>query len=514
MDYKSTVEKLGLSQPWEPPHWQGWDHQLLARHEAIKSRRFILSMDKGTGKTSTVLSIFEGPEIQKPPGFTVLIFTTEKGMGAYVRDIEKFPNHKGKVALIYGNKAQRTKAWQAAGKNSATRYFVCTYAGFLSDSGLRGDGEKGTLSTAILPKWVVDDSVDAVVCDEFHRVFRNRTSKIFGLFKRLFKSTRYFIPMSGSAVDRGPQDLWPALHLVDQKFWSSYWNYVGAFCEVEESGFGKRIIGPRNEAAWRRIVRPYMFHVTADQVHDMPPIFRDALDVTLPKWQKDIHDNLRAAMFHEFHEFNMDDDNEDGGGGGFIFAQNTMVKTYKSRLALICPKVFSPSFGYGQAIEDVADNAEEGGLSSYAMFTPFKDPIPHLKEYLESRGGKVWVLQGGIGLAVQEQRLAEWRASLHTASVQCPSIIISTIKYGESWEIPETRHAYMLGYEFSREDNKQAESRLRRLISVGTTFIHYVKCRHTYDDELLSRLIEHGQNFERLFRSWAEVKKILGGNYD
>jgi hypothetical protein len=332
--------------------------------------------------------------------------------------------------------------------------------------------------------------------------------------------------MSGSAVDKGPQDLWPALHLVDQKFWSSYWNYVGAYCEVEETGFGKAIIGPRNEAAWRRVVRPYIFHVTADQVHDMPPIFRDVLDVMLPKWQKDIHDNLRAAMFHEFqdlaeealsegHGMVGDDGDDDSSfrSGGFIFAQNTMVKTYKSRLALICPKVFSPSLGYGQAIEDVADNAEEGGLTSYAIFTPFKDPIPYLKEYLEARGGRVWVLQGGIGLAAQEQRLAEWRASLCTASVQCPFIIISTIKYGESWEIPETRHAYMLGYEFSREDNKQAESRLRRLISVGTTFIHYVKCRHTYDDELLSRLIEHGQNFERLFRSWAEVKKIFGDTY-
>jgi len=507
MDYKSTVEKLGLTQLWDEPHWQGWDHQLLARHEALKAKRFILSMDKGTGKTSTVLSIFEGPEIVKPPGFTVLIFTTEKGMGAYVRDIKKFPNHEDKIALIYGNKAQRAKLWTAAGKKSTVRYFVCTYAGFLSDSGFRGNAEEGTLSSKSLPRWATDGSVDAVVCDEFHRVFRSRTSKTFLLFKQLFRYTKYFIPMSGSAVDKGPQDLWACLHLVDQKFWSSYWNYVGAFCEVEETGFGKQIIGPRNEAAWRRVVRPYMFHVTADQVHDMPPIFRDTLDVTLPAWQKDIHDNLRQAMFHEY---DLEDADE---GSGFIFAQNTMVKTYKSRLALICPKVLSDTFSHGQAIEDIADNAEEGGLRSYAIFTPFKDPIPHLKQYLEARGGRVWVLQGGIGLDAQEQRLAAWRAALSTADVRSPSIIISTIKYGESWEIPETRHAYMLGYEFSREDNKQAESRLRRLISEGTTFIHYVKCRHTYDDELLSRLIEHGQSVERLFRSWAEVKRIFGGNY-
>lgn len=508
MDFSAAVKSKDIRQPFEAPYWQGWDHQLVARYEAKKAKRFILSMDKGTGKTSTVLSIFEDPEVhQNKPGFTVLIFTPEKGMAGYERDILKFPDAQDKVALIYGSKAERIKRWKAAGANSRIRYIVLTYASFLSDAGVRGS-EEGGLSSAVLPLWVMDGSVDAVVCDEFHRVFRNHSSKIFKLFAKVFRRTEYFIPMSGSAVDKGPQDLWAALHLVDQKFFSSYWKYVGAYCELEENGFGKSILGPRNEEAWRRVVRPYVFHCTADMINDMPPLVRDTLDVDLPPWQKKLEDDLRNQMFAEL----IGQDEEGLETTEYIFAQNTMVKTFKARLALICPKVLNPQLDYGQGIEDVYQDAFDGGLSRYAIFTPFKAPIPYLKDYLSSKGCRVWVLQGGIGKTEQDRRLYEWRQSLSTAHPDSPSIILGTIKYAESWEIPEARHAYMLGYEFSREDNKQAESRLRRLISEGTSYIHYVKAKKTYDEELLARLIEHKDNYDRLFRSWGEFVRIMSGN--
>lgn len=526
MDFAEQISKRGLSQPWKEPFWQGWDHQLVARDEAIKAKRFILSMDKGTGKTSTILSIFEDPQVNKDiKGFTVLVFTTEKGMSAYVRDIKKFPEFDGKVTLIYGNKAERTKRWHDAGSRLHTRYIVLTYAGFLSDTGFRGSKSEGTLSVASIPKWVTNGSVDAVVCDEFHRVFRSHKSKTFELFCKMFKNTQYFIPMSGSAVDKGPQDLWPALHLVDPKFFSSYWKYVNAYCDVEDGPYGKVIIGPRNIDAWRRVVRPYVFHVTCEMVNDMPPIFRDTLDVNLPPWQLKLHNDLRDQMYHEVQGTkdpqtgsagNLDEDGSNGLTVGtvadednevdidkFIFAQNPLVKIYKMRLANICPRVLSPKYDHGQAIEDIFDDAQNSGLSKYAIFTPFKKPIPFLVQYLTDRGARVWVLQGGISLTEQDKWLDEWRAYQSTADMDRPAIILSTIKYGESWEIPEARCAYMLGYEFSKEDNKQAEARLRRLISVGTTYIRYVKCLTTYDEELLGRLILHGENHTKLFKPWT-----------
>ena len=420
-------------------------------------------------------------------------------MGAYVRDIQKFPDPEGKIQLVYGSKEQRRKQW----RNNRAKYFILTYASFLSDAGARGSGSAAGRES-IIPEWVHNGSVDGVICDEFHRFFRSRKSKTFGLFKKVFRRVEYFIPMSGSAVNKGPEDIWPALHLCDQVLWSSFWNYVATWCEIEEGWGGvKKISGPklRNVANWQKLMKQYSFHVTADMIEDMPPKIRDFLEVELPTWQRDAHRQLQHKLFLEVKD--------DDGVSDFHFAQNPLQKAHKLRLLLICPKAIDSNLGVGQGIEDIADDAQEGGVKQYAVFTPFKAPIPFLAEYLRSRGCRVWILQGGIGLDEQERRLGEWRASLRNASADEPSIILSTIKYAESWEIPEARYGYFLGEEYVMEDNKQAEDRLRRLISVGMTYIRYARFKGTWQDGLIDNLITHGMNVQAMYKDWHALKKIL-----
>lgn len=497
MDFEAEVARLGLTQPWEEPWWQGWDHQLLGRAFVKYKKRCIAAIDKGLGKTSWVLSIFEDPEIHcHVDGFTVIIFTGEKGMGAYIRDMKKFPEHEDKIQLIYGTKEQRRKRWLNVGKK---RYIICTYASFLSDAGgravVKGSPQK---AESIVPRWVTDGhSVDAVVCDEFHRVFRSHKSATFKLFKVLWKNTKYFIPMSGSAFDKGPQDIWPALHLCDPKTWSSYWTYVDLWCakEVGWTGYAK-IVGPKLSVVekWRAIMRQWIFRVKAEQVSNMPPKTVSDLPVNLPEWQRKIHEDFVAQQFAETPD------------GDYIFVRNALERNHKLRLTLICPKALNPEWGVGQGIEDIADDAQEGGVSQYAVFTPFKAPLLHLAEYLRQRGANVWILQGGMGLDEQEIRLGEWRASLRVASPDKPSVILSTIKYAESWEIPEARYGYFLGEEYVREDNKQAEDRLRRLISVGMTYIQYCLFVGTVQEDILTGLHLKKDAEHNMFSVWTNLR--------
>lgn len=492
-DFANDNQRWGLTQPFETVTLD--HHQLWSRRKLLKNKRVILSMDKGLGKTILVLSLFEAEEVHKNnPGFTVLILCPEKGMGSYTRDIKKFPDWEGKIQLVYGNKASRESQW----KNPTARYFICTYTTLLSDLGIRTNNKKtAELSTSIAPKWLLNNQVDAVVCDEFHRVMRRHSSKTFEALKKLFRYTEYLIPMSGSAVDKGPQDLFAVLQLCDQKLWSSYWKYAYTWCEIDDTGFGKTILGPRSDRMekWRQAVAPYLIHVTSDMVSTMPEKRRDLMDVVLPDWQKKLHDSLRDQMFAETPD------------GDFIYAENTLTKLHKIRTALICPKVLNPEFGYGQGIEDIFDDACEGGATRYAIFTPFRAGIHLLAERLTARGARVWTLQGGIGLDEQTRRLDAWRESLGQSTADAPAIILSTIKYAESWEIPEARYGYLLGYEWSPEDNKQAEDRLRRLISVGITYIRY--CRHVgaYDEDLVQMLLDKSANVRMMF-SRAVVNKL------
>lgn len=495
VDWNAEAERLGLTQPFDLSYFQLRGHQLVGRQHLLNRRRCILSMDKGLGKTGLILSIFEDPAVHKDvAGFTVLILCPEKGMGSFIRDIEKFPNYRNKIQLVYGNKAQRERQW----RNPVAKYFICTYASFLSDVGIRTNNAKtGELATPIAPSWVKNNQIDGVVFDEYHRQFRRHKSKAFDACAKFFKGTQYCFPMSGSAVSKGPQDLWPALHIVDPRFWSTYWGYVATWCEVDDYGFGKTIIGPRADrvSKWKEAVKPYVFHCTSDMVADMPEKQRDFLDVTLPKWQRDLHNSLRDNLFAETPE------------GEYLFAGNTLTMINMLRQALICPKVLSPEYDVGQGIQDIHADALDGGINRYAIFTPFKAPIPILKAWLEDNGARVWVLQGGIGLDEQTRRLEAWRNSLATATPDIPSVILGTIKYAESWEIPEARYGYFLGYEWDNEDNKQAEDRLRRLISVGVTYIRY--CRHlgAYDEQIIDMLLDNAANVRMMFKDWNSFRQ-------
>lgn len=494
--FEAEVLRLNIQQPWADPFWQGGPFQLCARSYAVKVKRFILSLDKGLGKTSICLSLFEDPEVNhRDPNFSVIIVTTKKGMRSFTRDIKMFPEYADKVVLIKGTKAQRYNLWRKPG----VRYFVVTYAGLLSDTGNRTDDRKTSeLSTLIVPGWVIQKKgcgkPDAIVCDEFHRAFRNRTSGVFKMLKSLSKGIEYFIPMSGSTMSKGPQDIWAALHLCDPKFWSSYWKYVYTWCIIDDSGFGKTIIGPRTErvALWRAAVRGNLWHATAEDVaQEIPPIKNYPLDVELPDWQRDIHDQFMKGLIAETPS------------GEYIFAKNRLSALYKIRLTLICPKVLNPELGVGIGIESIVDDVEELDVENcprYAIFTPFRDPIPFLAEYIESRGHKVWIMWGGISLEEQEKRITEWANHYDLTGER--ACIISTIKYAESWEIPQAWLGYMLGYEWDNEDNDQARKRLRRYISTRPVMIPWVRHVGTYDEEMLSNLMVNKDAKDAMLGSW------------
>ncbi len=326
---------------------------------------------------------------------------------------------------------------------------------------------------------------------------------MFDLLKAVFKDTKYFVPMSGSVISKGPADVWPALHLLDRKFWSSFWKYVSTWCDVADGLYGKVIGDPIYERIpkWRAAVRNYIFHVTAEMVpNQLPPISRYPLRVQMTGEQRKLHDSLERRMWAETPD------------GNFMFAQNRLTAIYQMRLAMICPKALDPSFGYGAGIEGIADDAQEGEISRYAIFTPFKAPLPYLKAYLEGRGCRVWILQGGIGLDEQEHRLSQWRTYVaDQATGDAPGIILATTKYSESWEIPEASYGYHLGYEYDPEDNKQADGRLRRLISPGPVFMQYVVNANAYDEHLLQMMMDKAANRRMMMDAWYQTKKARSG---
>jgi hypothetical protein len=465
--------------------------QLTAQERGVRNKRHIQSVDKGLGKTRIYLTILMRLQL-----WPIVITTTKRGMKTYEREIAKwFPELLPHVIYVRGQSgAARRLLWEKSG----VKLFICTNSTLLSDAGIKEI--KGVATERVIPDKVWR-SIKGAVADEFHRYLRTHKSKMFLVFKALIKNLSFqvFIPGSGSAMGKGPQDLWPVLHLCNPEFWSSYWKYVYMFCEVDDTGFGKKIVGTRNEEAWRKVVSPYLTHIDKKMVKgQLPPKLRLPLDVEMDSEQKRLYETLRDSAVVELDS------------GEFIFAQNTLVQQYKLRNLLICPRALDASLGYGAAIEAVVDEMEDAEIPAYVIYTPFKAPLPHFQDYLvNKRGAKhVTTLQGGISEDEQEARIKHW--------MRYGGPLLCTIKYAESFELVRTDsippYAFFIGHEWDYEDNAQAEDRLNRLTSTDPATYYYCRYAGSYDFELWEHIMEKRYNVLKMYNTPAQLKALLRGN--
>lgn len=462
MDLANPLSTLQMSAP-----------QLLGHYYGITHPKHILAMDKGMGKTVVYLSV----GLHGEPEHVIVICPTN-AMAAQRREILRhFPFYADKFVIVRGQSHQRHKQWRTPN----ARIFICTMATFQSDIGKRTlrRGSDAT-SESIVPAWVHSSSgLDSLHIDEFHKYIRRR-SKTWEALKGL--QPQRLIPDSGSPVSSGPHELWPALHLVDRKKWSSYWRYVETFCDTIEGwgGRGKEILGPKNVEAWRNAIAPDVFYRKKDP-RDYPPKSRFLVDVELPDWQRKLHDDLRDKLIA------ISEDSD-----AIIVAKTKLDALYRARIGLICPKALDESFDVGAGIEFIADDAED--LDHFVVTTPFRAPVPHLKDYLESKGRKVWILMGGLGIDpdTQDRIINEFESQ--------GGALIQTTKYATSYEfINGPEHNYCLGYEYDPEDNKQAEDRFQRLSSTRPSFHWYLRFLNTYDEDLIDRIVIKGQNVNAMF---------------
>jgi SNF2 family DNA or RNA helicase len=274
--------------------------------------------------------------------------------------------------------------------------------------------------------------------------------------------------------------MWAVLHLCAPKFFTSYWKYVNTFCVVDDTPFGKQIVGVKNVEGWRNTIGPYVFH-RKKNTKDYPQKTRQALEVEMEPWQRKIHDDLKKRLLTILES------------GDIVLVKNTLEATIKIRQLMICPKFIDPSLDWGSSLEGIWDDAEESELSHFVVSTPFVGPIPLIKEFFQQKTGKqIQALRGGMSPDEIDEAIARW--------TQDGGPIIQSIQFAESYELPAARIMYMLGYMHDPEANMQAEDRIHRDIRVtpDPVDIYYVKNLGSYDEKIIEAMSMHADNVHEL----------------
>lgn len=375
-----------------------------------------------------------------------------------------------KVSGKNTTKAKRMAAWSQRGKDNGKTFYLVVHQALFFD----------------VPDLMVKTfgfKFDMFIWDEYHKSMKRRT-KTFKLLgtdtpkdKRVgfLKNVYRVLFLSGTPIDRNIQEFWPALHIFDRTYFSSYWKYIGDWCIQEETFFGRIIVGPNwaRKEAFSGMMRNYgRVRLRKNVAPQMPTIQREIIHIDLNEEQRRIYETL-------------DLDNVVFSGNQMILAQTSMEKVLRFRQLCCCPKILVEDLGVGAAIEDLGDRLEEAVHEQerhVVIFVPFIKAIPYLVEYLHGRGiADIETLQGGTDPDDMRLKL--------TRFCQAHGVMVCSTHFAQAFSLDSAFQCYHVGFDWQPNINKQAEDRLIPQQAEGHITSSYYVCRNTIDEAVANTVI-------------------------
>ncbi len=442
--------------------------------EFLSSRKAaILADEMGLGKSVQALkAMLMSPLVQ---GDRILILCPKSAVSVWQAEMVKWlPAFNDWVVTYLGQKHKRQKM---ADELEPPYILITTYETFRRD------------------QYELPGLYDFVIADEAHK-FRNRKTATFKSVKRIVFNQLFML--TGTPGRSGPHDLWTMLNLCDARRFSSYWKFVNTFCVVHDGQFGKEILGPKNLANFKPMLAHHMLRrYKKDVAPELPPKTRQMLSAAMTKTQVRIYDELASDMIAK-----LDDE------GTLLVSLNTLSQLTRLRQIIVSPQMLGIDDD-GGGIKAICDHIEDTEQFHCVLFTPFASALPYFQEYIENRfhkrllnnEGDISVLRGGM-------RSDQVTESIRTFT-EHEGIMLCSIKFSQGFSLSTASHAYFLGYEYTPDENHQAEDRLHRLTTKNPVHVFYVKHELTVDGQLLEILNTKNRSVTATLKRTDEVKKLL-----
>ena len=140
-----------------------------------------------------------------------------------------------------------------------------------------------------------------MIIDEAHKL-KNRKTKNFLNCKRYASQIEYLIMLTGTPLERSPDDLWALLNLIDSKRFKSFWKWSDKHTKKTLDKYGySHSVGCKNEVALQSEIQDvYIRHTNADIE---APVFIDVDCSPTPKEKKliDLLLNKEVTILPEFN---------------------------------------------------------------------------------------------------------------------------------------------------------------------------------------------------------------------
>ena len=447
-----------------------WDYQKQAKAFLLDNPRSILADEPGMGKTFPAISAgnFVAPNSRK------LVIAPPYLLDQWVQAITQYDS---------------TAISQIVTRSSPTisedycGWIIVNYHMFM-DGGITKHPE------LINYHWSV------VIADESHRL-RGRKSQ---WTKNVLKlSSDYFWMLTGTPIVNNPGDLFPLLRIIDKKTFTSYWRFVGTWCETEQNPWTTVIKGvnPDLEVAFSDMLEPYMLRRTYQTAIDEEytrtgnvPLWTD-LPIetphvfTMPSAMKKAHDTARKEWFIEHPDLNDPVAITSGGAlvaklrqltAGFVVEDGAIVGTIKDN-----PKLSILS-------EYLADHENEPTI----VFCWFRDTCSLTSNHLKGTTNRpVFEIRGGISQADRNTRVEEWKKSSN-------GIIVATLaSLTEGVNLQHSSFLIFLEHDYLPSTIQQAIARVRRAGQTKRVRVVNIMADKSIDTAVYRTLSTRDRNIRR-----------------
>lgn len=444
-----TSARLAASSDIDAPPrgWTGalYPYQRVGQEWLRAMRRGILGDDPGLGKTVQALAAVDGKD-------RVLIATLGGVKQHWADHVARWS--KRPVGLCVGSHAERQQAIDAHG-------WVIVNHEMLRPGAFTG----------------LDRKWDAVIIDEAHR-FQGRKSKQSK--GAAFLKTDDLYLLTGTPIWNKPDSLWNLLHLLYPARFSSYWRFVGEYCDVEVSPWGMQITGLRYRERERlqRVLVPLMIRrAKRDVLPWLPDKIREDVTYDITPSQRRAYNKLRDKLLLETDD-----------GTSVRYYANAISAMSDMRLLLDAPGLVgldgltkdpSPK---DEAIDGLLDGLLDDGrkIVIYCWHRAYAN-------YLAARHAA----RGAVCVTGEtKDRTGVIDAFLRGRA----SVLVATIaSVGTGIDMTECTAAIFAEGSYVHVENAQAEDRLHRIGTKTSPLIYRLQARRTVEQAIWEQSDDVGE---------------------
>lgn len=406
-----------------------WPYQAEDGNKIVRHKRMILGHKTGLGKTFISLyALCKAKDLRR-----VIIVATNSALPVWMDEIPKWSEVGSNLVYVSKDTPNKESVWKTITHKDFSGVVLINHTQF-----------------RILTQWLQEvhglhykkPVWDAIIVDEAHKL-KSRTSQLYDAVNA--HKSEWLLFLTATPASRGAQDMWAYLHLLDPKYFPSYWQFVNTFCFVVESGWGKDVFGTRNASALKKTLeRYYVSRKYGDVKKDMPPLRRQLIHVEMEPVQEKLYNQ-------------MNDNDLLPTNNGLIVAPGTLALMTRLRQLALCPQVFSPELPIGAGVRYIIDD-----LMSFdpeerhtVIFSEYKEVLKVIEMAVQNYITKdVFFLKGGMSPEQIKEQIDGWKKTR--------GVMFCVLACAQSFALDTGHIAYVLGASCDPIVNIQAEGRLKR----------------------------------------------------